>query len=101
MARPSSSSPSLDVKLPQIIAPSFLRQSFELVQTILLLGFRLILPDLANALSNIGMGVKFNPATDIGPLDGKVILVTGGTFTHFEPFPQSLQLTRSTQATPA
>ncbi|KAF2993678.1 hypothetical protein E8E13_001171 [Curvularia kusanoi] len=78
MARPSSS-PSLDVKLPQkIIAPSFLRQSFEFVQTILLLGFRLILPDLANALSNIGMGVKFNPATDIGPFDGKVILVTGG-----------------------
>ena len=26
------------------------------------------------------MGVKFNPATDIPSLDGKVILVTGGMY---------------------
>jgi hypothetical protein len=33
------------------------------------------------------MGVKFNPATDIPSLDGKVILVTGGMYFPTSPYP--------------
>ena len=39
-----------------------------------------IYPELSKAFLTIGMGVKFNPATDIPSLDGKVILVTGGMY---------------------
>jgi len=36
------------------------------------------------------MGKSFNPAQDIGSLEGKVILVTGGT--HLIPHPPAISL---------
>jgi hypothetical protein len=56
-----------------------LRQFFEVHVTTVLLGAGFIIPELKDAISGIGMGKAFVPEKDIGSLDGKVILVTGGT----------------------
>jgi hypothetical protein len=58
-------------------------QILELLITAVLLGFGFIVPELRNWISGFGMGKAFDPARDIGGLEGKVILVTGGT--HFIP----------------
>lgn len=55
-----------------------LRQILELPITIILLVFGFILPELRDWSSSVGMGKKFDPAQDIGSLEGKVVLVTGG-----------------------
>lgn len=55
-----------------------LRQILELPTTAILLGYGFIVPELKDTVTSIGMGKTFNPATDIGSLEGKVILVTGG-----------------------
>jgi hypothetical protein len=56
-----------------------LRQIFDLPLTAVLLGFGFILPELKDWITSFGMGKKFDPSRDIGSLEGKVILVTGGT----------------------
>jgi hypothetical protein len=56
-----------------------IRQIFEVPVTALLLGIGFILPEVKDSIASIGMGKKFAPERDIGSLDGKVILVTGGT----------------------
>lgn len=55
-----------------------LRQILELINTIVLLGSGFIVPEIADALASIGMGVSFDPVKDVGNLEGKVVLVTGG-----------------------
>jgi hypothetical protein len=67
---------------------STLHQIFELLSTALLLSFGFILPDLKDSITNFGMGKKFDPSRDIGSLEGKVVLVTGGTYltTSTSPF---------------
>jgi hypothetical protein len=64
---------------------SILRQIFELLSTALLLGFGFILPDLKDSIRHFNMGKKFDPSRDIGSLEGKVILVTGGTYLPISP----------------
>jgi hypothetical protein len=56
-----------------------LHQILELPITAVLLGFGFILPELRDWISSFGMGKAFDPARDIDSLEGKVILVTGGT----------------------
>ncbi|KAG9197824.1 hypothetical protein G6514_000812 [Epicoccum nigrum] len=69
MATQLSSSPT-GIKPPQLSTQEALRT--------LVLFCHTIYPELSKGFLTIGMGVKFNPATDIPSLDGKVILVTGG-----------------------
>jgi hypothetical protein len=90
MATQSSQLPT-GIKASQI-------STHESVHTLILFCHTLY-PELSKAFLTFGMGVKFNPATDIPSLDGKVILVTGGTY-PLPPLP-SRPLTRSPQATPA
>jgi hypothetical protein len=66
-------------------ALSILRQIFELLSTALLLGFGFILPDLKDSTTHFNMGKKFDPSRDIGSLEGKVILVTGGKYLPISP----------------
>jgi hypothetical protein len=47
------------------------------IAILLLSGF--VLPFLKSWTADFGMGKSFDPERDIGSLDGKVILVTGGT----------------------
>jgi hypothetical protein len=56
-----------------------LRQILEIPSTAILLVFGFVLPFLKSWTANFGMGKSFDPERDIGSLDGKVILVTGGT----------------------
>lgn len=56
-----------------------LHQILELPITAVLLGFGFILPELQDWIASFGMSKTFDPARDIGSLEGKVILVTGGT----------------------
>jgi NAD(P)-dependent dehydrogenase (short-subunit alcohol dehydrogenase family) len=64
---------------------SILHQVFELLSTALLLSFGFILPELKDSITTLGMGKKFDPSRDIGSLEGKVILVTGGTYLSYLP----------------
>jgi NAD(P)-dependent dehydrogenase (short-subunit alcohol dehydrogenase family) len=64
---------------------SILHQILELLSTALLLSFGFILPELKDSITNFGMGKKFDPSHDIGSLEGKVILVTGGTYLSYLP----------------
>jgi hypothetical protein len=57
-----------------------LRQIFDLPVTAVLLAFGFILPELRDWITDFGMGKNFDPARDIGSLEGKVILVTGGMY---------------------
>lgn len=57
----------------------------EILATIIFLVFNFLVPTFKYTLQNMG-GVKFNPATDIPSLEGKIILVTGGT-SRLLPFP--------------
>jgi hypothetical protein len=54
-------------------------QIFEVPATAILLGIGFILPELKDTITSFGMGKTFDPERDIGSLEGKVILVTGGT----------------------
>lgn len=65
-------------RLPTGIKPPQL-STYECLCTLVLFCHKLS-PELGKGFLTIGMGVKFNPATDIPSLDGKVILVTGGTY---------------------
>jgi hypothetical protein len=58
-----------------------LRHIVDLPITAVLLGFGFILPELRDWITGFGMGKKFDPARDIGSLEGKVLIVTGGTYT--------------------
>lgn len=60
-----------------------LRQFWELPQTVFLLTLGFIVPEARDWITTLGMGKTFTPATDIGSLEGKVVLVTGGMETHF------------------
>ena len=55
-----------------------LRQISQVLNTILSFIPGFIVPEVRDWITTAGMGKKFNPATDIGSLEGKVILVTGG-----------------------
>lgn len=55
-----------------------LRQISQVLNTILSFVPGFIVPEVRDWITTAGMGKKFNPATDIGSLEGKVILVTGG-----------------------
>ncbi|KAH3908576.1 hypothetical protein HBH56_169290 [Parastagonospora nodorum] len=55
-----------------------LRQLLDLPITALLLGSGFIIPLLKDSITTFNMGKTFDPAKDIGSLEGKVILVTGG-----------------------
>lgn len=56
-----------------------LSQILEIPTTAILLLFGFILPVLKSWTADLSMGKSFEPERDIGSLDGKVILVTGGT----------------------
>ncbi|KAJ4341103.1 hypothetical protein N0V95_007323 [Ascochyta clinopodiicola] len=60
------------------VTVSKLRQLVEFIHTISLLVSGFVLPEIIDTIASFGMGVDFNPAKDIGSLEGKVILVTGG-----------------------
>ena len=62
-----------------------LRQIFDFVNTVRLLLIGFVLPELKDTVTSNGMVVTFDPAKDIGSLDGKVILVTGGIWSHLVP----------------
>lgn len=55
-----------------------LRQVIELPVTYLLLFLDLAIPELRDFITEATMIKQFDPAKDIGSLEGKVILVTGG-----------------------
>jgi hypothetical protein len=55
-----------------------LRQLLDLPVTALLLGSGFIIPLFKDSITTFNMGKQFDPAKDIGSLEGKVILVTGG-----------------------
>lgn len=56
-----------------------LRQILEIPKTVVLLSFGFIIPEIKDWITNFRMGKTFTPEKDIGSLDGKIILVTGGT----------------------
>jgi hypothetical protein len=75
----ASSPPALQSsQLSLAFASSRLRQLLDFLHTVWLLGTGFILPEITDAITTLGMGVTFDPAKDIGSLEGKVILVTGG-----------------------
>ncbi|KAF1834562.1 NAD(P)-binding protein [Decorospora gaudefroyi] len=55
-----------------------LRQIVDSLATAWLLGYSFIVPQLQAQITSIGMSKSFDPARDIGSLEGKIILVTGG-----------------------
>jgi hypothetical protein len=56
-----------------------LHQILDLSVTAVLLGLGFILPELKDSITSFDMGKKFDPERDIGSLEGRVIMVTGGT----------------------
>lgn len=58
-----------------------LRQFVELPLTAIFLLYNVILPEARDWITTFGMGKAFDPKTDIGSLEGKIILVTGGMCT--------------------
>jgi hypothetical protein len=83
------SSATQPVKTTSILAAILfiLRQIFDLPATAILLCFGFILPEVKDWITDFGMGKKFDPSRDVGSLEGKVILVTGGTY--HSPTPRS------------
>jgi hypothetical protein len=73
----SSSSPASEAS--QSPVSSRLSQIIDFLHTLWLVGTGFIIPEIADAITALGMGLTFDPAKDIGSLEGKVILVTGGT----------------------
>lgn len=67
-----------DGQSPPTASSHVLHKLFNFVRTVVSLVSGLLLPELKDIITTLGMGVNFNPATDIGTLEGKVILVTGG-----------------------
>ena len=59
-----------------------LRAVVEFVHTVLLLVSDLVFLEITDTVAGFGMGVDFTPAKDVGSLEGKVILVTGGIVTR-------------------
>ena len=56
-----------------------LRLILEVSSTVALLTLGVVIPEVRNWITSIGMGKKFDPERDIGSLEGKIVLVTGGT----------------------
>ena len=75
------SSSSQAPETPQSPVSSRLSQVLDFLHTLWLVGTGFVVPEIVDALTAIGMGLTFDPAKDIGSLEGKVILVTGGTQT--------------------
>jgi hypothetical protein len=61
-------------------SPHFSQQIIELATTSFLLAYGFVGPELRDQITGFGMGKDFVPERDIGSLDGKVILVTGGMY---------------------
>lgn len=57
----------------------FSQQIIELATTSFLLAYGFVGPELRDQITGFGMGKDFVPERDVGSLEGKVILVTGGT----------------------
>ncbi|CAO2650997.1 Nn.00g092940.m01.CDS01 [Neocucurbitaria sp. VM-36] len=55
-----------------------LRLILEVSSTVGLLTLGVVIPEVRNWITSIGMGKKFDPDRDIGSLEGKIVLVTGG-----------------------
>lgn len=69
----------------KIMSP--LQYLFDLLTAVVTLIPGFILPEVRDWITLAGMGKKFNPASDIGSLEGKVIIVTGGMLTRMSlPF---------------
>jgi NAD(P)-dependent dehydrogenase (short-subunit alcohol dehydrogenase family) len=66
-----------------------LHQILDFLVTTILLALGFILPELKDSITDLNMGKKFDPERDIGSLEGKVILVTGGTQPPLWPCTQS------------
>jgi hypothetical protein len=84
-------------------ALQILHHILDFLSTTVLLGLGTILPDLLkDATRASNMGKKFDPERDIGSLEGKVILVTGGMQPPYHPlhFTHPI-LTLMLQVTPA
>jgi hypothetical protein len=62
-----------------------LHQILEFATTATLLAYGFIVPELRDTITSFGMGKTFVPERDIGSLEGKVILVTGGKLSHLIP----------------
>jgi hypothetical protein len=86
---PNTPSKSITTKIPSASASArtksvsetilyILHQILDLPVTAILLGLGFILPELKDWITSFGMGKNFDPERDIGSLEGKVILVTGG-----------------------
>ena len=75
------SSSSQAPETPQSPVSSRLSQVLDFLHTLWLVGTGFVVLEIVDALTAIGMGLTFDPAKDIGSLEGKVILVTGGTQT--------------------
>lgn len=73
----SSSSPASKTSTLPVL--SRLREIIDFLHTLWLVGTGFIVPEIADAITALGMGLTFDPAKDIDSLEGKVILVTGGT----------------------
>jgi hypothetical protein len=85
-------------------ALQILHHILDFLSTTVLLGLGTILPDLLkDATRASNMGKKFDPERDIGSLEGKVILVTGGMRppSVLSPLLQLLYTDPFLQATPA
>ncbi len=65
--------------MPLSTVSYILREILHFSNTLFLLALGFILPEIQDGVKSFGMGVDFDPARDIGSLEGKVILVTGGT----------------------
>jgi hypothetical protein len=61
------------------------QQLVDIFSAALLLVVGVVFTELQDIVTNFGMGVDFNPSRDIASLEGRVIVVTGGTFTPFKP----------------
>jgi hypothetical protein len=68
-------------------ALQILHHILDFLSTTVLLGLGTILPDLLKDATRASMGKKFDPERDIGSLEGKVILVTGGMRPPYFPSP--------------
>ena len=77
-ARPLNPTSTNPVSLWETILYT-LRLILEVSSTVALLAVGFVFPEVKSWITSIGMGKKFDPERDIGSLEGKVVLVTGGT----------------------
>jgi hypothetical protein len=86
---PATRSQDEDASVPKPVKdttnPHFSQQVIELATTSFLLAYGFVGPELRDQITGFGMGKDFVPERDIGGLEGKVILVTGGNISSFHP----------------